>query len=119
MWDSTPMRGFSVLIAGISAILLGGCIVRTAADVVTAPVRVASKGVDLATTSQSEADEKRGRELREREEELGALERRYEKQLARCRDGNDRACFEARETYSEIQILLRNNPGLGTPPPSD
>jgi hypothetical protein len=71
--------------------------------------------VDATTTSQSEADEKRGRELREREEELGKLNRRYDKQMDQCRDGNDRACFEARETYSEIQILLRS---IAPPPPS-
>ena len=48
--------------------LLPGCaakaVVDTAVTAVTLPVRVASKEVDLATTSQSEADEKRGRELR-------------------------------------------------------
>ena len=54
--------------------LLSGCL-GTVADVVTAPVKVAGKAVDLATTSQSEADEKRGREIRRREERLGKLER--------------------------------------------
>ena len=48
--------------------LLGGCVVgtvaKTAVDVVTLPVRAASAGVDAVTTSQSEADEKRGREAR-------------------------------------------------------
>ena len=52
--------------------LLSGCIVgtvaRTAVDVVSLPVKAVSKGVDLATTSQSEADEKRGRELRKEAE---------------------------------------------------
>ncbi len=33
--------------------------------------KVASKSVDLATTSQSEADQKRGRQIRQREERLG------------------------------------------------
>src|SRR5688572_24932929 len=46
---------------------LSGCVASTLANVVTAPVKVASSAVDLATTSQSEADEKRGRELRKRE----------------------------------------------------
>jgi hypothetical protein len=44
---------------------LGGCIVgtvaKTAVDIATIPVKVASAGVDAATTSQAEADEKRGR----------------------------------------------------------
>ena len=41
-------------------------------------------GVDAATTSQSEADEKRGRELRKAEEERGRQARLAEK---RCRSG--------------------------------
>lgn len=110
------MRGLPFLALALSSPFLSGCVVRAAADVVTAPVKVASKGVDLATTSQSEADEKRGREMREREEQLRQFERRYDRQLEKCREGNDRACFEAKETYSEIQILLRNNPGLAASP---
>jgi len=42
-------------------VLLSGCVVgtvaRTAVDIATLPVKVASAGVDAATTSQSEADE--------------------------------------------------------------
>ena len=66
-------------------IALAGCvatIAKTAVDVVTLPVKVVSKSVDLATTSQSEADEKRGRELRKTEEEAGRSAREAEK---RCR----------------------------------
>ena len=59
---------------------LNGCVVgtvaSTAVDVVTLPVKVASATVDAVTTSQSEADEKRGRELRKAE--------------ARCRKGKPR-----------------------------
>ena len=109
------MRGLSLLALTLSSILLSGCLVKAAADVVTAPVRVASKGVDLATPSQSEADEKRGRELRKAEEELGKLNRRYEDRLEDCRDGSERACEEARAIYAEIQVLLENNPALGEP----
>jgi len=66
--------------------LLAGCttIASTAVDVVTLPVKVVSKGVDVATTSQSEADEKRGRELRKAEEERGKQLRLLEE---RCRKG--------------------------------
>jgi hypothetical protein len=47
-------------------------------------VKVASAGVDAATTSQSEADEKRGREMRKQDEERG----RQARQMAeRCRKG--------------------------------
>ena len=70
------------------AACLSGCVVgavaETAVDVVTLPVKVVSAGVDAATTSQSEADEKRGRELRKQEEERG----RQARLLAeRCRKG--------------------------------
>ena len=67
---------------------LGGCVVgtvaKTAVDVVTLPVKVVSAGVDAATTSQAEADQKRGRELRKQDEERG----RQAKAMAdRCRKG--------------------------------
>jgi hypothetical protein len=56
--------------------VLGGCsVAKTAVDVVTLPVKAVSAGVDAATTSQSEADEKRGRELRKAEEEAGKRQR--------------------------------------------
>lgn len=87
------------------ALMVSGCIARTAASVITAPVRVASKGVDLATTSQSEADEKRGRALREREERLGQLDRRYRRYSQQCSQGNARACEQARREYDEIERL--------------
>ena len=64
-----------MIFLAIVPLTLSGCVVATladaAVDVVTLPVKAASKGVDLATTSQSEADEKRGRELRKAEEEAG------------------------------------------------
>jgi uncharacterized lipoprotein YajG len=52
--------------------LLTGCVVaqvaQTAVAVASVPVKVVSAGVDAATTSQSEADERRARELREADE---------------------------------------------------
>ena len=68
------------------ALALGGCIAKTAVDIATLPVRAASKTVDLMTTSQSEADEKRGRAIRKEEERLGREQRRAEKQARRDRD---------------------------------
>ena len=53
------------------ALMASGCLVRTAADVVTAPVRAGAQVVDWSTTSQDEADRNRGREIREEEERLG------------------------------------------------
>ena len=72
-------------------LMLGGCVVgtiaSTAVDIVTLPVRVVSAGVDAATTSQSEADEKRGRALRKQEEARGRLAREM---AERCRKGRAR-----------------------------
>ena len=66
---------------------LSGCVVSTlastAVEVVTLPVKVVAKGVDLATTSQAEADQNRGRALRKAEEEAGKRARAWDKQ---CRD---------------------------------
>lgn len=99
-----------VPLALLAALALQGCLAKTAFDVVTAPVKVVSKGVDLATTSQSEADEKRGREMRKREEELGKLEKRYRKQREDCEDGSRKACKKARETYDDMQRLMPRVP---------
>ena len=70
------------------ALALSACVVGTiagtAVDVVTLPVKAASAGVDAVTTSQSEADQKRGRELRKAEEERGRQARLAEQ---RCRKG--------------------------------
>ncbi len=99
-----------LLTIGAAALALQGCLAKTAVSAVTLPVKVASSGVDLATTSQSEADQKRGREIRQREERLGRLQRDYEKQIDRCGDGDRRACDQARATYAEMQVLLPSIP---------
>lgn len=65
-----------------------GTIADTAVDVVTLPVKVVAAGVDAATTSQSEADQMRGRELRRQEEERGRLLREA---AERCRRGTPQA----------------------------
>ncbi len=96
------ISGMAILAAGC-LLTLPGCIARTVVGVATAPVRVAGKAVDLATTSQSEADEKRGRELRLREARLGRLERSYQQHSRQCADGNDEACDRARDEQAEIE----------------
>jgi len=72
----------------ILSLALGGCVVgtvaKTAVDVVSLPVKVASAGVDAATTSQAEADQKRGREMRRQDEERGKQLRMAQE---RCRKG--------------------------------
>ena len=76
------------LLVAFADLALSGCVVgtiaHTAVDVVTLPVKVASAGVDAATTSQAEADQKRGREIRKAEEEAGRQARLAEE---RCRKG--------------------------------
>jgi len=78
----------SLAFAAMLPVLLSGCVVGTVAgaavDVVTLPVKVASAGVDAVTTSQSEADEKRGRELRKQDEKRGKQARAM---ADRCRKG--------------------------------
>ena len=110
MPDHPPSRAALKMLVLAAPLMLGGCLAKTAVDVVTAPVRVASGAVDLATTSQSEADEKRGRELRKREERLGALERKHEQQLKRCQEGSRNACNEASRSWAEMQNLRAGLP---------
>src|SRR6478735_2525245 len=108
-------QALRIIAIGGAALALQGCLAKTAVDVVTLPVKVASSGVDMATTSQAEADQKRGREIRQREEQLGKLQRDYEKQIDHCGDGDRQACDDARESYAEIQMLLPQVPV--EPPP--
>jgi hypothetical protein len=103
------MRALLLLLA-LAALALPGCIARTAASIVTAPVRVVSAGVDAATTSQSEADEKRGRAIRKREERLGQLERDYDKAMERCGEGDDESCHKARAIRAEQRALMQGVP---------
>lgn len=93
------------------ASLSSGCAARTAAGIVTAPVQVAGKAADWSTTSQSEADEKRGREMRQREEERRKLQRRYERHLRECDRGNRSSCMKARDDYAALQMLAAGNSG--------
>jgi hypothetical protein len=62
---------------------LGGCLAKTALDVATMPVKAVGWTADRLTTSQSEADEKRGRELRKQDEREAKERRREEKRLRR------------------------------------
>jgi hypothetical protein len=79
---------WKLLFAFIAAPLVGGCIIadaaETAVDIAKIPVKAVSAGVDAATTSQSEADEKRGREMRKADEARAREARKLEE---RCRKG--------------------------------
>ena len=84
-------------------ILLQGCVASFVGDVVTAPVKMISKTADVLTTSQSESDEKRGREMRKREEGLGKLSRQRDKARERCADGDGNACEKADDLNEQIE----------------
>lgn len=72
------------------ALLLSGCVVRTAANVATLPVRAVGKTADWATTSQEEADRNRGRAMRKQEKRDARERRRDEKEARRrAREQND------------------------------
>lgn len=72
-----------IMIVTLMALLLSGCIARTAANVVTAPFKAVGQAADWATTSQDEADRNRGRELRREEERRG-------REYRECLDDYDR-----------------------------
>lgn len=95
-------------------LLLPGCAVAGAAvNLATAPVRVVKTGstvVDAVTTSQSEKDQKRGQEIRRREEKLGELDRDYRKQSQKCRGGDDDACRKAEQLYTDIRRMMPGVP---------
>ena len=99
-----------LLAAPAAVLLLSGCLAKTALDVATLPVRAVSKGVDLATTSQAEADQKRGREIRQREERLGKLQREYDKLQGQCLKGDVRACEQQSEVRGRMELLMPSVP---------
>jgi hypothetical protein len=72
-------------------------------NVVKAPVKIVSKTTDILTTSQSESDEKRGRDMRKREENVGKLSRQLKKVQERCADGDRDACKKARDIRDQIE----------------
>ena len=92
----------TVILVLMSVPLLSGCAVGLAKDIVTAPIKVGGAVIDAATTSQSEADEKRGRQLREREERIGKLMRKRDKVSRDCPESQT-ACIKARDLDAQVQ----------------
>ena len=100
--------------------VLSGCVAKSAFDLATMPVRVGARAVnttadayDRVTVSQSESDQKRGREIRKREERYGELSRDYDRALRKCNGGNDEACTTAREIYGEMNAMRSSLPYEG------
>ncbi len=83
--------------------LLSGCVTSLVKEVVTAPVKIVSKTADVLTTSQSESDEKRGREIRNKEERMGKLSRQADKLREKCKDGDRDACEKLRNVEDQIE----------------
>jgi hypothetical protein len=77
-----------LLILAPTMALLSACVVgtvaKTAVDVATIPVKVASAGVGAVLPNQKKEDEKRGREARKQDEERGKQVRLA---MDRCRKG--------------------------------
>jgi predicted Holliday junction resolvase-like endonuclease len=82
---------------------LPGCVTSVIKEVVTAPVKIVSKTADVLTTSQSEADEKRGRDMRKKEERLGKLARERDKLREKCEDGSKDSCEKLRDVEEELE----------------
>jgi hypothetical protein len=99
-------RNVRLVLAIAPMILLQGCVASVVTGVVTdvvgAPVKIVSKTADVLTTSQSESDEKRGREMRKHEEKIGKLSRQLKKVQERCADGDRDACKKAKNIRDEI-----------------
>ncbi|WHO40530.1 hypothetical protein PMI04_008015 [Sphingobium sp. AP49] len=87
------MKKSIFLIAPLGALMLTGCIAKTALDVVTLPVKAGAQAADWATTSQDEADRNYGRKMREQEERDGKAAKKAEKERRRqCREAGYDNC---------------------------
>jgi hypothetical protein len=80
------MRKFVPVLALALPLLSGGCLVKTAANVVTAPVKAGGKVVDWTTTSQDESDRNYGRKMREQEAREGKERKQHEKECKKHPD---------------------------------
>jgi len=92
-----------LIVCALLCVLLQGCVASIVSNVTNAPMKAVSKTLDILTTSQSEADEKRGRELRKHEEALGKLSRKRAKARKRCADGDRDACEKAADLSDQIE----------------
>jgi hypothetical protein len=92
-----------LIVCALLFVLLQGCVASIVSNVSNAPMKAVSKTLDILTTSQSEADEKRGRELRKHEEALGKLSRKRAKARKRCADGDRDACEKAADLSDQIE----------------
>ena len=66
----------------LTSVLIGGC-TTAAVTAAKVPFKLAAEGVDAVTTSQAEADRKRGKAMRKQEEREAKARRRLERQRRR------------------------------------
>ncbi len=79
------------LIIPFLALGLGGCLAKTAVDVVTLPVRATAAGVRAVTPNHKKEDQKLGRAIREHDQCVGKEAHKAEKEgrepdYSRCPD---------------------------------
>ncbi|HEX7873054.1 MAG TPA: hypothetical protein VF475_09095 [Sphingobium sp.] len=87
------MRKLVMMAVPVMAVMLPGCIAKTAVDVVTMPVRAGAQAADWATTSQDEADRNYGRRMREQEAREGKERKKADEQRRReCRRAGHENC---------------------------
>lgn len=79
-----PLKKLALILP--AALLLPGCIAKTALDVATMPVKATSQAADWATTSQDESDRNYGRKMRKQE----AREARERREA--CKEAGRRDC---------------------------
>ena len=82
------MKYLPLIAVAMLPLVAGGC-VRTAASIVTFPVKAAGKTIDWTTTSQSESDRNYGRKMRKQEEREGRERRKAQRE---CREDRRRDC---------------------------
>lgn len=78
------MRKSVVMFAVCLPLLSGGCIAKTAFDVVTLPVKATGQVIDWTTTSQEESDRNYGRKMRKQEAAEGREMKRRDKEAKRA-----------------------------------
>jgi hypothetical protein len=91
------MRKSVVMFAACLPLLSGGCLAKTAFDVVTLPVKATGQVIDWTTTSQEESDRNYDRKMRKQEAAEGKEMKRRDKE---ARKEAKRAAREAeRDDY--------------------
>lgn len=78
------MRKPFLIVALSLPLLTGGCIAKTAFDVVTLPVKATGQVIDWTTTSQEESDRNYGRKMRKQEAAEGKEMKRRDREAKRA-----------------------------------